>query len=96
MNSYFKIGDRVQESNSKVTGTITEIDQGYDPYITMLGDNSGIYTYHSPHYTLLYSEDEFIKESRDRERDEIIKRQEQRKKQAIIIPKLYLYALCTK
>jgi hypothetical protein len=51
MNSNFNIGDRVRECDSQETGKITKIDQGYDPYITMLGDDGGIYTYHSPHFT---------------------------------------------
>ena len=51
MNSIFKINDKVRESDSQVTGVITKIDQDYDPYITMLGDDGDIYTYHSPHYT---------------------------------------------
>jgi hypothetical protein len=50
----------------------------------MLGDDGGIYTYHSPHFTKLSYEDEFDKKLRDRRRDEIRDKIRQREKQAII------------
>ena len=80
----FRIGDRVREADSKEIGTIINIDQHYDPIITMRGDNGFLYYYHSPHYRLLSSEDKTVKKWNDDEREEIKQRNEQRDKLAII------------
>jgi hypothetical protein len=76
-----KIGDKVREFDSMATGTITEISKDSDPLITMLGDDSKKYTYHSPHFGLLSSEDAALKAKRDNERVDIKQREEQREEQ---------------
>ena len=76
-----KIGDKVIEFDSMATGTITEISKDSDPLITMLGDDSKKYTYHSPHFGLLSSEDAALKAKRDNERVDIKQREKQREEQ---------------
>jgi hypothetical protein len=84
----FQLGDRVRESDTKEIGTIINIGQSYDPFITMRGDNGLLYIHHSPHYRLLSSEDERVKKWNDDEREQIKERNKQRDAQAIINARL--------
>jgi hypothetical protein len=76
-----KIGDKVREYDSMVTGTIIEIGKDSDPLITMVGDDGKIYTHHSPHFGLLSFEYADLKAKRDNERDDIKQREKQREEQ---------------
>jgi len=84
----FKIGDKVREYDSMVTGVINNIykiqEHDKDLRFQMLGDDGETYSFFAPHFVLLSSESPELKKDRDDERERRKLKNEQKKAQAII------------
>ena len=84
----FKIGDRVREYDSMVTGVINDIykisEYDKDLRFQMLGDDGQTYRYNAHHFVLLSSESPALKKRNDDEREQKKLENEQKKAQQII------------